>query len=101
MFTLSGDLLHIQEKLLESQYSSQTPDNEFPRLFAGVVGARWPSLASLLPLTAQEVEEITTDKESCSQTDKALHVLEKWISKENVTYGQMCERLKTLTPLMF
>lgn len=70
-----GGLIGLQEKLLDSQYSKQKPNDDFLQSFAGVVGDRWPSLASLLFLTAEDVEKIKRDKEKSSQANQALHML--------------------------
>lgn len=93
----AGDILDIQEKLLELQYSDQKPNDDFLQSFAGVVGNRWPTLASLLSLTLRDIQEIKTEREMSSRADHPLHMLRRWASNEEATYGQLCERLKTVS----
>ena len=76
--------------------SNQKPDNDFFQSFAEVVGNHWPSLAPLLSLTAGDIEEIK--KQSSQQVYQAQVMLKKWRSGEEATYGQLCERLMTLSP---
>ena len=45
-------LFLLQEKLLEPQFFSAKPDEEFLQSLAGLVGSRWPSLA--LPVSERE-----------------------------------------------
>lgn len=71
------------------------PDEDFLSLFAGVVGSKWPYLASPLSLSESEIEEVK--KSSLSQQDRALVMLTKWISRENASYGQLYEILKTIS----
>ena len=93
---LIGVIITLQEKLLESQYSSQKPDDVFLQSFAEVVGNRWPSLASLLSLSPSDIGQIKMEKERVSQAKQALHMLRKWNSRENASYGQLLESLKTV-----
>ena len=95
-FFLIADIIDLQEKLLEPHYSVQKPDDDFLQLFAEVVGNRWPSLASLLSLTARDIEEIKKEKKRSSQAIQALQMLKKWRLREEASYGQLCERLKTV-----
>ena len=91
-----GDVIALQEKLIEPQYSNQKPDDDFLQSFAGIVGNRWPSLASLLPLTPIDIEQIKREKERLSQARQALRMLRKWNSRGNASYGQLLESLKTV-----
>ena len=91
-----GYIIALQEKLLGPQYSSQKPDDGFLQSFAEIVGNRWPSLASLLSLSPRDIEQIKREKEQVSQAKQALHMLRKWYSRENATYGQLLESLKTV-----
>ena len=93
---LIGVIITLQEKLLDPQYSSQKPDNVFLQSFAEVVGNRWPSLASLLFLSPSDIGQIKMEKERVSQAKQALHMLRKWNSRENASYGQLLESLKTV-----
>ena len=54
------ETIALQEKLIEG--GNQKPDDGFLQSFAGVVGDHWPSLASLLSITAREIEEIKKEK---------------------------------------
>ena len=92
LFPSTGDHIQLQKKLLDPMLQPITPDVEFLELFAGVVGSKWSSLACLLSLTSEEIEEVKTEEE-----DRALLVLKKWSSKEGATYGQLCNRLKTIS----
>ena len=91
-----GGVIGLQEKLLEPQYSSQKPDDGFLQAFAEIVGNRWPSLASLLSLSPSDIEQIKREKERVSQAKQALHMLRRWNSRENASYGQLLESLKTV-----
>ena len=88
----TGDHIRLQKKLLNPKLQTITPDVEFLELFAGVVGSKWSFLACLLSLTSEEIEEVKTEEE-----DQALLMLKKWSSKEGATYGQLCNRLKTIS----
>ena len=93
---LISDIIALQEKLLEPQYSSQKPGNDFLQSFAVVIGNRWPSLASLLSLSPSDIEQIKREKERVFQAKQALHMLREWNSRENASYGQLLESLKTV-----
>ena len=88
----TGDHIQLQKKLLDPKLQTITPDVEFLELFAGVVGSKWSSLACLLSLTSEEIEEVKTEEE-----ERAFLMLKKWSSKEGATYGQLCNRLKTIS----
>ena len=66
---------------------------EFLGAFAGVVGSKWPSLVTTLSLSESEIKEVK--REGLSQQDHALQMVKKWASREDATYGQLCQRLKT------
>ena len=91
-FHSTGDHIQLQKKLLDPKLQTITPDVEFLELFSGVVGSKWSSLACLLSLTSEEIEEVKTEEE-----DQALLMLKKWSSKEGATYGQLCNKLKTIS----
>ena len=88
----TGDHIQLQKKLLDPKFQTITPDVEFLELFAGMVGSKWSSLACLLSLTSEEIEEVKTEEE-----ERAFLMLKKWSSKEGATYGQLCNRLKTIS----
>ena len=86
--------MQLQKKLLEPCNYDLKPDKEFLSAFAGVVGSKWPSLATTLSLSEGEIEEVK--KESLSQQDHAFLMLNKWASREDATYGQLCLKLKKI-----
>ena len=94
-----GDVIDVQQKLLDPQYSDQKPDEDFLRSFAEVVDNRWPSLAPLLSLSLSDIEKIKRDKGRLPQAKQAHHILRKWSSREDATYGQLLEKLKTMSLL--
>ena len=87
--------MQLQEKLLEPQNHGLKPDVEFLCAFAGVVGSKWLSLATTLSLSESEIKEVKG--EGLFQQDHALQMLEKWASREDATYGQLCRKLKTIS----
>ena len=91
----AGELIGIQEKLIDPQYSSQKPENDFIKSLAAVVGSEWPHLASLLSLSTRDIMEELKRREALSPADQALYMLQKWISNDEATYGLLCERLRT------
>ena len=92
----TGDHIKVQKKLLDSECHAQRPEEEFLESFAGMVGSKWSSLASLLSLTSDEVEEVRRGEEGFTQKDHALLMLKKWTSKKEATYGQLYNKLKTI-----
>ena len=50
--------MELQEKLLEPQNHGLKPDEEFLGAFAGVVGSKWPSLATTLSLSESEIVRV-------------------------------------------
>ena len=94
-FFCTGVAIQLQEKLLEPQNHGIRPDVEFLSAFAGLVGSKWPSLATTLSLSESEIKEVKG--EGPSQTDHTLQMLKKWASREDATYGQLCQRLKTIS----
>ena len=89
LYSCSGDITRLQEKLLEPQYHDLKPDVEFLESFAGVVGSRWPSLAASLSLSGDAIEV----KEGGYPQDCAFSMLMKWSSREDATYGQLHQAL--------
>ena len=102
---IKSDILHIfadihielQKKLLDPDRHDSTPDDYFLELFAEVVGPKWPSLASLLSLTSEEIEEMKTEGEGQSQQVQALSMLKKWTSKEGASYDQLSKKLRKIS----
>ena len=90
-----GVAVELQEKLLARQFCSIKPEVGFLESLAGVVGSKWPSLAASLSLSGDEIEEVR--REEGSHQDLALQMLKKWYSREDATYGQLCQALKTIS----
>ena len=84
------EIIALQEKLIEG--GDHKPDDGFLQSFAGVVGDHWPSLASLLSITARQIEEIKKEKKE----QQALCMLMKWSSTEGATFKQLCQKLQTV-----
>ena len=95
-FPIPGLHVQLQRTLLNSEKQETTPEEKFLELFAGVVESAWPSLASVLSLTSAEIEELKRKREE-SPRDLALQMLRQWASREDATYGQLCQRLKTIS----
>ena len=84
----------LQKKLLDQQNQHLKPDAEFLQSFANVVGSKWPSLASSLSLSWDEIANVK--EEGLTQQYCALKMLKKWSAKEDATYGQLYQVLKTI-----
>ena len=69
------------------------PDEEFLHSLSGLVGSRWRSLAVSLSLS----EEGLKGKVGLSQQELALRMLKTWASTKEATYGQLCQKLKTIS----
>ena len=89
----SGPHVQLQETLLSPEQRDLKPDKRFLELLADEVGSKWPSLASALSLTGSEVEEV---KKKHSHLGRALQMLQKWVEREDATYGQLCYKLKSI-----
>ena len=95
-FFTAGVHVQLQEKLLSQYNFSLKPDEEFLKLFAGVVGCQWPSLAASLSLREEDIAEIR--KGDLFQQEHAFKMLHKWVStKKNATYGHLRHKLTTLS----
>lgn len=88
--------VELQEKLLVKRNQNLKPDNRFLVPFAGVVGSKWQSLAVSLSLSESEVMG-----EGVSHQDRALQMLKKWVMREDATYGQLCQKLNTVSLFLF
>ncbi len=86
----------LQEKILEND-SSLRPDEDFLQSFAATIGSRWQCLASPLSLTFEDIASIKRETRGAEPTRQALVMLQKWAIRETATYGQLKERLCTLT----
>ena len=98
LFSL-GNVIQLQEQLLREANRSRRISSEFLESFATLVGADWPSLAFALSLTRDEVEEMKTKWEELALKEHAQRMLEKWSTREDATYGQLCTTL-TAIPLL-
>ena len=87
--------LHTQlrKMLIAKETRDLQPDVEFLESFAGVVGSLWPSLAVSLRLSESEIEEV----KQLPQQHQALRMLQMWVSREDATYGQLYQKLKTVS----
>ena len=95
-FYFLDEAVEIQGNLLDPRKSHLKLDDRFLQIFARVVGNHWPHLASQLSLSTRDIMEELKRRERSSPADKALYMLQKWKSKEEATYGLLCERLRTV-----
>ena len=94
----------MQECLLER--SDEKPQDDFLKQFSGIVGSNWSILPAVLSLSDDVIKEmipVPEEGESMVDTptrnsDRAFQMLEKWRSRDDATYGQLCQRLKTIKP---
>jgi len=83
----------LQKKLLDPDNTTNTLHDDFLREFAVVVGARWPSLASILSFSTANVEQIKTEVVG-TPAEQALHILKAW--KRG---SRLCTQLKRISLL--
>ena len=81
---------------MEPEKQSLRPDEQFLELLAGVVRSECQSLASILSLTSNEMEEVEKNRKQLSQSELSLQMLKKWATREEATYGQLCHKLRTI-----
>ncbi len=86
----------LQEKILKSN-SSLRPDEDFLQSFAAIIGSRWQCLAFPLSLTSEDIVSIKRETRGAEPTRQALVMLQKWAARETATYGQLREKLRTLS----
>ena len=84
-------MVEIQKKLTETDLAHCKPDDDFLESFADMVGGLWCSLATLLSISPCDIEEIHSGRE------KALQVLKKWQLSPEATYGQLKQKLQTIS----
>ena len=84
----------LQKKLLDKHNHNLKPDEEFLQSFANVVGSKWPSLASSLSLSGDEIASVKG--EGLTEQNCTFKMLKKWSAKEDATYGQLYLILKTI-----
>ena len=94
LINIAATHVDLQKKLLDQQNHHLKPDAEFLQSFADVVGSKWPSLASSLSLSGDEIANMK--EEGLTQQDCALKMLKKWLAKEDATYGQLYLILKAI-----
>ena len=92
IFTLLTDV-PLQDKILNEVNTHSRPDSNFLQSFAAIIGSRWQCLASPLSLTSEDIVSI----KGADPTRQALAMLQKWAASETATYGQLRERLCTLS----
>ena len=81
---------------MDPEKQSLRPDEQFLELLAGVVKSECPSLVSILSLTSTEMEEAKKNQK-LSQSELSLQLLKKWATREEATYGLLCQKLKTIS----
>ena len=88
-----GKEIDIKEKLFERAYIKEKPNEVFLQIFSEILDEHWPSLASLLLVSAADIKR---EKGNLSSADQALCMLREWTSRENATYGQLLKCLRTV-----
>ena len=81
---------------MDPEKQSLRPDEQFLELLAGVVQSECPSLVSILSLTSAEMKEAKKNRK-LSRSELSLQMLKKWATREEATYGQLCQKLKTIS----
>ena len=89
-----GVPIQLQRTLLDPEMQSLRPDEQFLELLAGVVKSECPSLVSIFSLTSTEMEK---NWKQLSKSDISLQILKKWATREEATYGQLCQKLKAIS----
>lgn len=85
-----GVVIELQRRLIETDLAHCKPDDDFLESFAEVVGDHWCFLATLLSID-NTIEVYHSDRE------KALQVLKVWQSSPEATYGQLKQKLQTIS----
>jgi len=96
IFFFAATDIQLQRKLLERENHDLKPDDDFLELFADVVGSKWTSLATSLSLRERDIKEVEKEEE-LTQQKRALKMLQIWSKRKNVTLGELCCLLKTIT----
>ena len=95
--SFSGEAVEVQENLLDPAMFNLKPSDSFLQVFAKIVSTNWPHLASQLSLSTRDImEELKRRGRSSAPADQPLFMLQKWKTKEEATYGLLCERLRTV-----
>ena len=87
----------LQDEILNEMNTHCRPDSNFLQSFAAIIGSRWQCLASPLSLTSEDIVSIKRETRGAEPTRQALAMLQKWAASETATYGQLRERLCTLS----
>ena len=87
----------LQDIILCESNSTARPDSDFLHSFAAIIGSRWQCLASPLSLTSEDIVSIKRETRGAGPTRQALAMLQKWATSETATYGQLREKLCTLS----
>ena len=92
-----GEAVEVQENLLDPLKSNLKPSDSFLQIFGKIVSINWPHLASQLSLSTTDImKELKRIGRLSAPADQALFMLQKWKTKEEATYGLLCERLRTV-----
>ena len=90
--------VQLQEKLLSAEHRDLRPNTDFLETLARMGESRWPATSTLTASLSQALHvELRSREEQQSQGEAVLEVLNVWSSSEGATYGQLCQRLKTLS----
>ena len=96
-FFFIGEAVEVQENLLNPSKSNLKPNDSFLQVFGKIVSINWPHLASQLSLSTTDImKELKRIGRLSAPADQALFMLQKWKTKEEATYGLLCERLRTV-----
>ena len=93
---IAGLHIELQEKMLSKANHEMKLEKEFLHSLSGVVGSRWPSLAVSLSLSEGEIEGLK-EKVGLSQQQLALQALRMWSPRGEATYGQLYNKLMTIS----
>ena len=61
----------------------------------------WPSLAASLLLSKKEIMELKENHQELSHQELAHQMLMIWVSREEATYSQLCNKLKVIPLLQY
>ena len=81
--------MYLQEKLLDEQFQSDSPDEKFLQSFADIARNNWLAVSSSLGI------ELTV--EELPKRDNILYVLTKWVEMERVTFKELCSKLRNIS----
>jgi hypothetical protein len=81
---------------LDPEKQDLKPDEQFLVVLASMVRSECPSLTSVLSLTSSEMKEVEKNQKQLSQSELSLQILKKWSTREEATYGELCDKLRTI-----